>query len=124
MRMVSLGHAARNKAGIKVRQPLARALFKARNEKEADSLQRLAPQIADELNTKQVGLLSEVDDVADYAVTAIPAVVGKKYGALFPRIRVALGRADGAELARLVQNLEPVALTVEGGVVHRWTTYH
>ena len=64
MRMVSLGHAARMKAGIKVRQPLGRTLFKMRTEDEAASLKRLAAQMADELNTKELGVLDDVADVA------------------------------------------------------------
>ncbi len=117
MRMVSLGHAARMKAGIKVRQPLGRTLFKMRTEDEAASLKRLEPQVAEELNTKELGLLNDVADVADYAVSAIPAVVGKKYGALFPKIRAALAAGNAYEAAQHIQAGEPVEVAVDGEVV-------
>ena len=114
MRMVSLGHAARNKAGIKVRQPLAQALFRVRTQEEGESLKRLAPEIAEELNVKQLGFIREASDVADYVVTAIPSIAGKKYGALFPKIRATLAQASGYDLAQKVKNGEAVVLSVEG----------
>lgn len=114
MRMVSLGHAARNKAAIKVRQPVAQVLFQVRTEKEAAALHKLAAEIADELNTKQLGLIDEVSEVVAYEVTALPAVVGKKYGALFPKIRSSLAQADGYALVQRIKNGESVELEIEG----------
>ena len=54
MRVVSLGRAARSKAGIKVRQPLASVGIKPRDPSERESLQRLAAQVEDELNVKRL----------------------------------------------------------------------
>ena len=117
MRIVSLGHAARNKAGIKVRQPLARSLFRVRTEKEGEALERLAPEIAEELNVKQLGLVREASEVADYVVTAIPSIVGKKYGSLFPKIRLALTQTSGYGLVQRIKNGESVDLQIEGELV-------
>ena len=114
MRVVSLGHAARMKAGIKVRQPIQRALFKVRTDQEADSLKRLTAAIADELNTKEVGRLDTVAEVADYRVTAVPNLVGKKYGALFPKVRAALAQADALSIAQQMAAGETVRLTIDG----------
>jgi len=54
MRVVSLGRAARSKAGLKVRQPLQRASVFLRTSAEAESLGRLDEQIKDELNVREV----------------------------------------------------------------------
>jgi len=54
MTVCSLGRAARAKAGIKVRQPLSRALVKVRSAGEKKALQKLTYQILDELNVKEV----------------------------------------------------------------------
>ena len=54
MTVCSLGRAARAKAGIKVRQPLSRVLVKVKSAAEREALQRLAYQILDELNVKEV----------------------------------------------------------------------
>lgn len=53
-RLCSLGRAARSRAGIKVRQPLSRALIRVRYPEEAKGVKRLEDQILDELNVKVV----------------------------------------------------------------------
>jgi isoleucyl-tRNA synthetase len=117
MRLVSLGHGARNQAGLKLRQPLAQALFKVRSESEAESLRRLADQVLDELNVRELILLEDASQVVDYRVTPVSRLLGSKYGALFPRIRTALARLDHAELARHVQAGESIALDIVGQIV-------
>jgi isoleucyl-tRNA synthetase len=77
MRVVSLGRAARSKAGIKVRQPLSRVVVKARSASEARGLQRLKSQVLEELNVKSLevaegdgglGELAVAEDESGYAV--------------------------------------------------------
>jgi isoleucyl-tRNA synthetase len=118
MRLVSLGHGARNRAGIKLRQPLAQALFKVRAESEIESLQRLRDQMLDELNVKELIFLEDAARVVNYHITPVASLLGKKYGALFPKIRSALAELDHAELARRVWAGESVALEVEGQTVN------
>ena len=64
MRISSMGRSARSKAGIKVRQPLARALVKVRSKSERESAERVKPQVVEELNVKDIVC---VDDTAAYA---------------------------------------------------------
>jgi len=59
MTACSLGRAARAKAGIKVRQPLSKALVKVNSTSEKRALQKLASQILDELNVKEVEFCKE-----------------------------------------------------------------
>jgi len=118
MRLVSLGHGARNRAGIKLRQPLAKALFKVRSESEAESVRRLADQVLDELNVKELVILEDAGQVVDYRASPVSRLLGKKYGALFPKIRAALAKLDRAELARRVQAGESIALEVEEQTVN------
>ncbi len=77
MRVVSLGRAARSKAGIKVRQPLSRVVVRTRSASEGKGLRRLEPQVLEELNVKSLGLaegdggldtLTVTEDEAGYAV--------------------------------------------------------
>jgi len=114
MRLVSLGHAARNRAGIKLRQPLAEVLFVVRDDGEAEALRRLADQVLDELNVKTFTILDDPTRVVDYRVSPVPSLVGKKYGPLFPKIRVAVAELDQAELARRVRAGEGVEVEVDG----------
>jgi isoleucyl-tRNA synthetase len=54
MKVASLGRAVRSNAGIKVRQPLAKVLVKARSKGEREGLERVAAQILEELNVKEI----------------------------------------------------------------------
>ena len=57
IRLSSLGRAARSKAGIKVRQPLAKAVVSLASKGEYQSLERIEAQIIDELNIKEIKVL-------------------------------------------------------------------
>ncbi len=59
MRIASLGRNARSKAGVKVRQPLQRVLVNPRYPVEREGLERLAPQILEELNVKELTVVAE-----------------------------------------------------------------
>ena len=54
MRLSSMGRAARSKASIKVRQPLATAMIKTRTAEERSLLEQAGPQIIDELNVRDI----------------------------------------------------------------------
>jgi isoleucyl-tRNA synthetase len=98
-RMVSLGRSARSAAQLRVRQPLGSAVLIPRTDGERDSLQRLAGQIAEELNVKAVEVASEGGDRLRYTVRPNLPVLGPRYGSDIQRIRAAIEAADPAELA-------------------------
>lgn len=54
MKISSLGRAARARAGIKVRQPLGKAVARVATEQERRALERLAAEIVEEVNIKQL----------------------------------------------------------------------
>jgi isoleucyl-tRNA synthetase len=57
MRIASMGRAARSKAGIKVRQPLASVAVVTRTPEERDHLSQVKAQVLDELNIKELRVL-------------------------------------------------------------------
>ena len=61
MRVVSLGRAARSKAGIKVRQPLAVAAVFVHNAAQAEGLRRLGGQVLEELNVKHLEVIDSAE---------------------------------------------------------------
>ncbi len=61
MKVSSLGRAARSKASIKVRQPLAHVVVSVTSNTERATLERLKPQILEELNVKEL----KIDSVAE-----------------------------------------------------------
>jgi isoleucyl-tRNA synthetase len=54
MKISSLGRAARARAGIKVRQPLGKAVIKVESKEEEETIGRQAAQILEEINVKQI----------------------------------------------------------------------
>jgi isoleucyl-tRNA synthetase len=115
-RMVSLGRAARSKANAKVRQPLATAVLVPRNAAEVPGLQRLADQVAEELNVKSVEVLDDPGDRMTYTLRPNLPVLGPKYGNQVGAVRNALGQADPAEVVRAMRAGEPVVLpSADGG---------
>ncbi len=63
IRVSSMGRAARSKAGLKVRQPLAEVLVKTRSEAELEYLDQVRPQILEELNIKELRTANGAGDV-------------------------------------------------------------
>ncbi|GAH85009.1 unnamed protein product, partial [marine sediment metagenome] len=63
MKVSSLGRAARSQAGIKVRQPLAHVVVSVAGSNEQGSLERLKPQILEELNVKEMEFIDSVTDL-------------------------------------------------------------
>jgi isoleucyl-tRNA synthetase len=57
MKISSLGRAARSQAGIKVRQPLAKLLVKVTSEGQKRAIRRLAYQVLEEVNVKQLDIV-------------------------------------------------------------------
>ena len=114
MEVVRLGHAARNSAGIKLRQPLRQAVVVARSAQEAQALSGLEDIVADELNVKSLLVSEDDSSVLSYRFAPDPARVGPRYGRLMPAIREALASISDAGLARRLASGESLLLTVQG----------
>jgi isoleucyl-tRNA synthetase len=71
-----------------------------------ESLRRLADQVVDELNVKELVFLEEASQVVDYQLSPVPSLLGKKHGALFPKIRAAVAGIDAAATMDLAQRLQ------------------
>jgi isoleucyl-tRNA synthetase len=90
MRLVSLGHAARQQANVKVRQPLAEAAFAVASSGDVQTVRAYASLIEKELNVKSVRLLDTAAEVVTYRLHPLPRQLGQKYASAFPSIRQAL----------------------------------
>ena len=98
-RVTSLGHAARQNANLKVRQPLAQVVVRTRTSEEEAALRRLQQFVLDELNVKTLGFTHASGDLVDVAVFPYPKQLGQKYGKGYPKIRTAMAALDQLELA-------------------------
>jgi isoleucyl-tRNA synthetase len=117
MRLASLGHAARNKANRKVRQPLAEAAFSVGSAEEGEAIQKYADLLEDELNVKHVRLLDRAGEAAEYSLNPLPKQLGQKYGAKFPGIRKALLTTPPESAAKRLLAGESIEISVDGQMV-------
>ncbi len=117
MRTVSLGRAARSKANLRVRLPLARVMVKVKTTEEQAALERLADQVMDELNVKALEFAEDEARLLSYTVKPMLNLLGPKYGKRLPAIRAALEKADAAQVAAWCRAGKPVALDLEGETV-------
>ena len=113
-KLASLGHSARQKAGQKVRQPLAAAAFWLGKAADTAILARHADLLADEWNVKEVRALASAGDAVDYALHPLPRQLGQKHGSRFPAVRAALAALDPAKAARALLAGEAVSVAVNG----------
>ncbi len=114
-RVVSLGRAARDAAGLKLRQPLAEAIIGVPSAREAEVLLRLADDVVkEELNVKVLRTVTASSDLVNIVVHPLPKQLGSKYGRRFPAIRQALLALDPLTVATAVEAGQPVAVTVDG----------
>lgn len=115
--VVSLGHAARSAANLKVRQPLAKVVVKPKEEGGSAVLERFSSVVTDELNVKALEVAAQGDDLARYEIGLLPNVLGKKHGPLFPKLRAAVAAMPAADLARELQAGGSVTVVVDGQVI-------
>ena len=117
MRVVSLGRAAREKAQIKVRQPLNALYVRVLNRLEEDALVRHSEQVLEELNIKHLHFMSNDSDMLAYTLKPQVKILGPKYGPLVQKILAAFKSLDtrGAhEAANLLNETGTLNFTIDG----------
>ena len=110
-RLTSLGRAARAEAGVKVRQPLARALvFLA-----PGSPVPPAGVVEDELNVDVLEYGSELADVLTFELAPNFRAVGPRLGEAVKGLRAALGALDSVAAAAALESGAGVQVTLSTG---------
>ncbi|HEX4219360.1 MAG TPA: isoleucine--tRNA ligase [Acidimicrobiales bacterium] len=112
-RLSSIGRAARAEAGIKVRQPLARALVYL----PPGSPTPPEGVVEDELNVDVVEATSELGDVLTYELVPNFKLLGPRLGKRVQQLRAALGDVDGAAAAAALGEGRPVTVQLPDGPV-------
>ncbi len=113
----SLGRSARSAADIKLRQPLSKARVNVATQEEQDNLVELADVLKEEINVKEIEVVSEVGDLVNYKLMPNNRILGPKFGKLFPKVRQALLALDPAVAARTLQAGEALTLLVDGQTI-------
>ncbi|MFN7036462.1 MAG: DUF5915 domain-containing protein [Bellilinea sp.] len=114
MKLASVGHAARNKANRKVRQPLQEAAFSVGTAEEMRVVEAYADLLEDELNVKKVRVLDTTAEAVAYTLNPLPKQLGQKYGSKFPAIRKALLEMNPESAAKRLLAGETLDLIIEG----------
>jgi isoleucyl-tRNA synthetase len=117
MRIVGLGRSAREKAQIKVRQPLNALYVRVPNPAEREALLRLKGQVLEELNIKHLELMGEDSDMLAYTLKPNVKVLGPKYGPLVQKILAkfkALDAHGAQEAARVLTETGTLSFTLDG----------
>ncbi len=115
-RVVEMGRAARNAAGVKTRQPLAEAVVSL-PEAEARAVERLREVVLDELNVKTLRFVAGEDGLVAYVVKPDLKVLGPRLGRRLGPLQAALREADAAELVATVRSGGVVIMTLADGDV-------
>jgi isoleucyl-tRNA synthetase len=113
MRLVSLGHSARQKANRKVRQPLAEAAFSVGNASERQAVETYADLFTDELNVKRVRMLDSATEAVSHTVKPLPKQLGQKYGNKFPAIQKAILAVNPEQAAHTLLEGKSLKVTAD-----------
>ena len=114
---VGVGRAARNKASVKVRQPLPTVFIWARDRRVMDAVEMMQDQLLDELNVKELKRIDDPSEYATYGVRPNFALLGPKYGKQLNDIRQALTTLDPAEVARTLRAEGNVSISLHGETI-------
>ncbi len=117
MRVVGLGRSAREKAQIKVRQPLNALYVRLPNVAEEEALMRLQNQVLEELNIKHLYLMEKESDMLAYSLKPQVKVLGPKYGPLVQKILAAFKSMNAhaaQEAAKLLSETGTLMFTIDG----------
>ncbi len=112
-RLTSLGRAARSEAGVKVRQPLARALVFL----PTDAPAILHDMVADELNVDAVDVAEELGEVLEFELVPNFRTLGPRLGEQVKFLKPALGDLDGGAAAASLEAGDPITVTLPDGPV-------
>jgi isoleucyl-tRNA synthetase len=110
--LARLGRAAREEAGIRVRQPLSLLVCVAPNV-DTRSFEQLTPLLAAELNVKRVEFASSADALVSLEAKPNFRSLGKRFGKKTPLAAQAVAAFTSDQL-RAFERGEPLVVSVEG----------
>ena len=99
MRLARLGRSARERAKLRVRQPLAELVVDLSNEQDQARLASVDDQLRDELNVKQVRLAAEVGGLTVATVKPNFRALGPRFGRRMKDVTAAIAAADSMSVS-------------------------
>ena len=109
--IASLGRALREKAKIRVRQPLRRILVAVRSEEEKHQIQHVEDLIKEELNIKRIEYISDDSPIVQREIKPNYATLGKRFRKLTNAVANAIRQLNDDQL-RILEDEGKLELTV------------
>jgi isoleucyl-tRNA synthetase len=127
-RVVELAHAARQKAGMKLRQPLRRLVVATSEPAKRSLVSRQVEELAGELRVKEVAIVENAHEVAVLRATPRLDIVGPRFGPNLPELRRLLGegtfQVQNGSLRAGAFVLAPGEFTLEYSPREGWAVAH
>ncbi len=114
VKTVEMGRYARNRASLKIRQPLQKLLFFTENKSVAKAILVNQDQIIDELNVKTVEQTQSFSNLVDRGITPNYPTLGEKYGEELNAITAKLSEMSYDDFASLVKDSETFTISSNG----------
>ena len=112
-RAVELGRAARSQAGVKVRQPLGRAVIVAQGA-EREAIESMGDLVRSELNVKELEFVSEEAELVTYEVKPNFRTLGPRFGKHMPQVAAAVGALDPGHAAEAIRGERRIGINLDG----------
>jgi len=113
-RVVEFGRSARNKANLKIRQPLTKLSFSVNDDEIADFIMDQQNIILDELNVKSINRVPSEFDLLRYHIKPNLQVLGQKFGKEVPAIQTFLGESDGHKILEEIRSKKSYEFDLNG----------
>jgi isoleucyl-tRNA synthetase len=110
---VALGRSARNKANIKIRQPLSEILISG-NARVLAVLEKNRQQLLEELNVKTLRVDIPEKEFVSYSIKPNSAVLGPKFGSDIEKVRKALESLSSGNVVEKWRQNSPIHVNING----------
>jgi len=114
-KVVELGRSVRNKADLKIRQPLQSLFYVINDDNLSKFIDDNNSVILDELNVKEIKRVNNTEELITYIVKPNLAILGRTFGKAIPSIRKALDNANVSDMINQMQVNGEIVLNIDSG---------
>ena len=113
-KLVEFARSARNKANIKIRQPLSEILFYVKDDSIANFMIDQKKIILDELNVKSLKRVKDENELIEYKIKPNLPVVGQKYGKYLKLIQNQFNDLNHFEILSEIRSQKKYEMELKG----------
>ena len=117
-KMVELGRSARNKAELKIRQPLQELCFHLNDNSIKEFVIENQNIILEELNVKNIKYVDSTDKLIGYIIKPNLPFIGQDYGKELPKIKDAISKMDSDKIVSDINQDGEVAIHLESKTIN------